>query len=280
MNENGPDGPPEAGPSHGADWDEDEYEPYEGTFGSARGGTTRIIALVVLIAVAFSYVGVNVYSALTRDDAVAVTEALADPDGFKFLGLDPASGQPIRYDPCTPLPWVFNPANAPVGGFDDILEAMARTSAATGIEFVYEGETDERVTIDRELVQPERYGGRWAPLLVGWIAHDSDIFEIDNVGVAGSAIEENDQGRLVYVTGGIILNGAEQLANGFAPGKTWGKVVMHELGHVLGLDHVPDPSQIMNDTLVSSPADWGAGDLAGLRRLGEQAGCIKVPDPS
>lgn len=261
-------------------WGDDEEVPYEGTFGWARGGLTRVIALVVLIAVAFSYVGVNVYSALTRDDAPTIEEALADPGGFKFLGLDPQTGQPIRYDPCTPIQWVFNPANAPAGGFDDVVEAVGRTAAATGLEFEYEGETKEAVTIDRDPVQPDRYGDRWAPMLIGWIAHDAAIFEIDNVGVAGSAIQENSSGRLVFVTGAIVLNGAEQLANGFAPGKTWGKVVMHELGHVVGLDHVPDPAQIMHDTLVSSPGDWGAGDLAGLRRLGELAGCIDVPDPS
>jgi hypothetical protein len=82
----------------------------------------------------------------------------------------------------------------------------------------------------------------------------------------------------VYVTGSIVLNGADQLDNGFRPGKTWGKVVLHELGHVLGLDHVVDPAQVMHPSLVSSPAAWGAGDLAGLRLLGPDSGCLSVPE--
>ncbi|HEY0889152.1 MAG TPA: matrixin family metalloprotease [Nocardioides sp.] len=44
-------------------------------------------------------------------------------------------------------------------------------------------------------------------------------------------------------------------------------VVMHELGHVLGLDHVPDPGELMHDENTGR-VDFGPGDLEGLARLG------------
>lgn len=259
------------------DWEEPEdwSEPSE----IERSPAVRTIALVLILALGLAYAGAYLISALRQDDPAVPLEAVADPKGFKFLALDPASGQPVRYDPCSPLHWVFNPANAPSGGLRDARAAIALTADATGIEFVYDGETDEQVGADRYPFQPDRYGDRWAPLLIGWMAHDSEIFAIEDVGVAGSAVVENGQGRLVYVSGRIALNGSEQLANGFAPGKTWGKVVLHELGHVLGLDHVEDPAQVMHSSLVSSPAVWGTGDLAGLTQLGRLGGCIDVPAP-
>jgi hypothetical protein len=238
---------------------------------------TRTIALVLVLAVAATYAGVNLYSALRRDRAITPEAAAADPRGFKFLSLDPATHTPVRYDPCTPLHYVINPANSPDGGLRDVHEAIALTADATGIRFAYEGETNEPLTQDRDLVQEERYGRRWAPLLIGWIPFDSEIFKLDSVGVAGSSIAQNADDRLVYVSGTVILNGADQLDNGFGPGKTWGKVVLHELGHVLGLGHVEDPAQVMHPNLVSSPAAWGSGDLAGLNLLGQRAGCLTVP---
>ena len=54
---------------------------------------------------------------------------------------------------------------------------------------------------------------------------------------------------------------------------------MHELGHVIGLDHVTDQSQIMYPTVTTKLSVFGAGDLAGLQLLGRPAGCMTVPAP-
>lgn len=42
---------------------------------------------------------------------------------------------------------------------------------------------------------------------------------------------------------------------------------MHELAHVVGLDHVDDPTQLMYAE-NSGQLDFGAGDRAGLALLG------------
>lgn len=50
--------------------------------------------------------------------------------------------------------------------------------------------------------------------------------------------------------------------------------MQHELGHLVGLDHVADPTQLMySEGGPSQASDWGNGDLAGLNQLGS-GGCF------
>ena len=44
-------------------------------------------------------------------------------------------------------------------------------------------------------------------------------------------------------------------------------VIQHELDHLLGLNHVEDPSQLMYKNAIDTSA-YGVGDLPGLAHLG------------
>ncbi|MDQ4065195.1 MAG: matrixin family metalloprotease [Actinomycetota bacterium] len=242
-----------------------------------RSGPLRVVALLLLIALAVAFGASSLISIITRDE-LTVRRGVTDPRGYRFIAVTD-DGSPVRYDPCRPLHYVFNPEHAPAGAAEDVAAAARLIADATGMDIVYDGTTNEPIARTRASYQPRRYSERWAPILIGWMPHDSAIFDIDSVGVAGSEARQNARGRPVFVSGAIVLNGAEQLANGFGAGRTWGKVLLHEWGHVLGLDHVTDPAQVMNPDLVSSPATWGTGDLAGLRALGRGAGCLDVPEP-
>ena len=50
-------------------------------------------------------------------------------------------------------------------------------------------------------------------------------------------------------------------------------MILHELGHVMGLEHVDDPVQLMYPE-IDAPDGLAAGDLFGLRELG-RAQCRK-----
>jgi len=52
------------------------------------------------------------------------------------------------------------------------------------------------------------------------------------------------------------------------------RLVLHELGHVHGLDDVVDQNELMDPTLVAS--QWGPGDLAGLA-ITHGGGCTGSP---
>ncbi|MDT7539850.1 MAG: Matrixin, partial [Actinomycetota bacterium] len=51
---------------------------------------------------------------------------------------------------------------------------------------------------------------------------------------------------------------------------------LHELGHVMGLDHPSDAHQLMAATLPNV-ASYQVGDNTGLTRLGRSAGCVNIP---
>lgn len=205
----------------------------------------------------------------------------ADSSSFDFLDYDPVTEGPIRYNPCEPVHYVINPSRAPEGGVTDIKEGIATVSEETGIEFIYDGLTKEPITLKRPIYQPGRYGReRWAPLLFGWVPKELLLKKNRHaLGAGGSAYEKNQAGNLVYVSGIVSLNAEAELDPGFDEGETWGDVVLHELGHVVGLDHVEDVSQVMYAEITAGPAKWGDGDLAGLAKLGRSAGCVTPVNP-
>ena len=187
-------------------------------------------------------------------------------------------GRPGRWDPCTPVPYVVQAGWIPDAGRADLAEALRRLSEASGLRFVDEGDTDELPVRDRSAYQPERYGERWAPLLVGWVpASSTDVGIGDGVQGISLAIAVPQVGGPSIVSGQVVLDAGHRLASGFGPGTTDGEVLLHELAHAVGLGHVLDPTQVMYSTTTSSESQFGAGDRAGLAAVGAAAGCHAAP---
>ena len=53
--------------------------------------------------------------------------------------------------------------------------------------------------------------------------------------------------------------------------------MLHELGHVVGLGHVDDPTSVMNPLIGSHAASWGGSDREGLWALGMGGACVPAP---
>jgi hypothetical protein len=193
--------------------------------------------------------------------------------GYRVLERqDDGSRRPVRWDPCRPIHYVVRPDGAPPGGEQAIAAAADLVGRLTGLRLVAEGGTDERPAADRRTVQRERYGNRWAPVLVAW----TDAQEYPPLGsYAGlggpDAVAGRVPGHRRYVSGVVLLNrrhlarvvdwpgGRQQLA----------AVVLHEFGHLVGLDHVGDPGELMAEQPTPKDGGFAAGDRRGLAALSD-----------
>lgn len=201
--------------------------------------------------------------------------------GYQFLDRTD-QGAPTRWNPCQPIHYVVNTTLAPEGSLADVHEAVRRISEVTGIAFVYEGPSDEEATPFREVFQPDRYGDRWAPVLIDWVdPDDSDIpFEHEDDVAAAVAVPVIPPTRIedVYVSGWIAVNADDPNPPGFDHPGQQGPVLLHELGHLMGLGHVDEFGEIMHPS-GGGMVDFGPGDEEGLRRLGATQGCLEVMEP-
>ncbi|HEY2428612.1 MAG TPA: matrixin family metalloprotease [Acidimicrobiales bacterium] len=206
-----------------------------------------------------------------------------NPGSFTYLVTND-DGSPVRYNSCQAIHYVTNMDGAPAGASGLVAGALARITAATGITFVNDGSTTEVPSAERSAYQPARYGQRWAPVLIAWSNPAvSDLLPGgDTIGEGGSSWVQAGSGPKVYVTGEAVLDSANTagLPATFGSGATVGELLLHELGHVVGMGHTQDPNQVMYPVLLPlSSASYGAGDLGGLAHLGTQGGCLSTPAP-
>ena len=232
------------------------------------------------------FVALALVLSLLAPAALAVAAAGPWGDGepaYSFIERRP-DGSPFRWDPCRPIHYEVNLENAPPWAMSDVTSAIDHLTRGSGLRFVLDGQTDRTPSEQRNGRFHELSSFTFRPVLIAWLP--SEEFELyadpDEVIAVGLAVAGSGEEYWVYKSGLVVINADAPIPPGFASGFSLGPVLMHELGHVLGLGHVGEIDEIMwspdmpgsNPIAVSNATDWGDGDLEGLQRLGRPAGCI------
>jgi len=233
----------------------------------ARLATTAAgAALAVCLVLVLTLVGAPGLAASDAGQAVLLTErGRGNPKAYAFLAK--VDGDPVHWSACQKIGWRIDTDDSPKRAVPQAKEAVSRIEDATDLRFAYRGKTD---------VAPKRFSKypEDTQLILGWGPPKATG---EAAGVGG-AQWDGSTGRIVH--GYVVLNYEDEFAAGFGRGPatgtqgTLGQLMMHELGHAVGLQHVRDDQQIMYPTLTRKKATWGAGDRNGLRKVGKAAGCF------
>ena len=174
---------------------------------------------------------------------------------------------------CKPYRYVIRRKAGPPNGDKLVREALQRISNVTRITFEWGGFTNEIYAFNK----PRNYLPFDSPereLWIGW-AFDDEVPDLGPtskgesyaVGVGGPRVVEQG-GRREIVEGGVVLRADESLPNKFGPGNTAGNILVHELLHSLGLDHIEVEGEVMRPAIADTAPDaLGPGDIAGLQSL-------------
>jgi hypothetical protein len=193
-----------------------------------------------------------------------------NPGEYRFLVTQPDSDDPVTYDPCRPIPIVIYDYRAPSGSVQLLRSALDKMTEVTGFQFEIERVDTILPDLDRPAYQPDRWGDRWAPVEIVW----SDVTSTPDLegaaGFAGSQIAvAPGTSTWMYVSGSVVLDGPyfDQIMQHPLGWMSAESTILHELGHLLGLDHVDDRNQLMSPDRRRDIVAFGTGDLAGLHAL-------------
>jgi Matrixin len=183
-------------------------------------------------------------------------------------------GSVFRWDPCRPVRYRVHLGEAPAHLAAVVTRAVGRLSAATGLTF-------------EDLGATAYTGSAGDPTQAGWpadtdllltVAGERDVPELAGAPVGYASLHRSAwSGADARIQRAEVVLEREYLRPGDSTGADAGAVsqlVLHELGHAVGLAHSADRTQVMYPRVGGDRLDYQAGDLSGLARVGAGGGCL------
>jgi len=201
--------------------------------------------------------------------AVSVLGRVGTPGhgGPAYAFMEMVGDQPVTYSSCGTIQVAVYPAGGPPDAEALVREAVTQMRSATGLNIVVTGVYGGHAANWNFKAAPV---GPNDPISISWQDGDAIAELTDDIaGLGGSAVFPGRNGGERLGAGTIALSRdyyaklaerrdhAEALA-----------VLLHEFGHVFGLDHVHSSDELMYDRNIGRKT-CGTGDREGLRRLGQ-----------
>lgn len=182
-----------------------------------------------------------------------------------------ASSETVTWRNCKPISVILGKKNMDPEKNRLVRDSLKTIASATGLSFNIIGTTDEIPQINWSIVGPKSPYTQYPPVYIGWLNNEeTDILATDDIlGTLGAAVANpiTTNSHRQLVSGAVIFDNSlyQSLSASNASGETRRNLVLHELGHLVGLGHVGSPG-IMH----SNPAIWPSGLTArDLKTFGE-----------
>lgn len=187
---------------------------------------------------------------------VASAQEADKPSEFLRTDID---GNPARWNPCAPLKWKMVGAGSSDATRNTVSAAMRALMDATGLDFVY-----EKGGVVSELRNPP------ANTLVVGVA-----LKNTNIRVAGTTRVKYDASleKVIRIESATVTLNPDIFRLRARSFNFVLPVLLHELGHAVGLSHVDDPTDIMYPKIVNR-TQYQQSDLVKLARVGVSKGCL------
>lgn len=224
-----------------------------------------LVALVALSApsavkaIASAVTDIANAATLRNDPAAPSSQTGAKPFRFMKSFGGAKSSAPARWPSCQKLVLLVDTTGMPADAHEAIDRAAQELAAATKLAVSVEY-TDH--------IDSDRLPRGVIP--IRWVGSDS--------GACNKLGDQADTLACTYInvvqvplSGSQRIGTAEMYVYTDRDVGAWHAVILHELGHAVGLDHVEDKRQIMYPT-VGRVDQYAGGDLAGLKIAG-QAPC-------
>jgi len=231
-----------------------------------RGNHQTAWVLAVLICAAAFGLGTGANGALAVPISASKTWSSEDgrwtpPPGFQFIEGWKTTSKGATYKPCQTVFWHFLRDGEPADRstmIDDISDSLSRMEEWTGLTFTETADpkeanltfswTDSDVLIDASVAG---IGGRVSGLYYGFVGFSKN----------------NSWTSDAYAGyGTVTITGQSGIEPFQFPGRQ--ALIIHEVMHAMGFEHVDEPSSIMNPEFDSPhPGIPNAADLQGMRTV-------------
>ncbi len=252
-------------------------------FGRSRftGVAAALLAMLVAVGVPITLSGANAGAAGAKYNLHTWT----DPKGDQHR---------VRWNPCQTITYAVNARlsggsdRARRRAIDDVQSAFHRAGKRTGLNFSYSGRTVELPNNSGDKSWATRQ--KAAEIVVAWVDQSRPKFRSNLLsnegdgyasGVGGWMLRgwQNGDGnwRAAVGRGFVVINADHnrRYKEGFGSGVTRGALLLHEVGHALGLGHVGNTGELMYPTILNRRhSNYKPGDSRGLSRVGRRLGCI------